>query len=76
MEGWGRKHENLWPGTSIVRLCENFDRVQDLEIEMMPGYALAQLQDTAGIAGDEELWSYCSDMGHLALQECLRRVRV
>ena len=61
---------------AVISTCQNFDRVLDCGGKPMPGDSLAQLQNAARVARDNELGLYGSDMGDLTVQKLLSSVGV
>ena len=48
--------------------------MQDFHSQPVAHYALPQLQDTAGIPGDDDLWLHSSDVRHFSVQQLLGHV--
>ena len=56
----------------LIRLCQHFDRMQHRGGEAVPRHPLTELQNTARIPRDDELWLHRSQVCHFTVEEGLR----
>ena len=59
-----------------IGLCEDFNGMPDWYVVAVLCDPLTQLQDATRIARDDELRSYGGNMGHLTVEQGLRRIAV
>src|SRR5882672_409164 len=73
---WGRglRFGDLRMRGGGVGLVENFGQVEDLDGRALGGQALGDLDDAAGIGGDDGLGTRGADVGDLARLQALRHL--